>query len=338
MDLGLRDLLHDAVPFALPLARRFRGVEVREGLLIRGPSGWGEFAPFDDYSPSGAARWLAAAAEAAFGSWPEPVRESVPVNAIIPAVSAADAAVLAREAVLAHGCDTLKVKVAQAGEVLADDEARVASVRAAADAALQPTGRRARLRIDANAAWDVEAAVRALSRLSAYGLEYVEQPCASVEEIAEVRRRVDVPVALDESVRRGEAGLEIADVLIVKVPPLGGVRAAMDLVGWMDRRVVVSGALDTSVGLAAGIALAAALPHEPPACGLGTGILLAADVVSEPMVPRDGRLPVGRVAPDLDALMAARARLSDDRARWWRQRAADAWAAGGAELIAGIAV
>ena len=328
MDLTLGELLHDAVPYALPLKQRFRGITVREGMLIRGPSGWGEFAPFDDYPAEAAAVWLASAVEAAFGSWPAPLRDSVPVNAIIPAVSADIAADMTRDAVFEQGCTTIKIKVAAAGELLADDEARVASVRDAADSAMRALELpgRAQIRLDANGGWSLDDAVRALHRLAAYDLEYVEQPCASVPEVAELRRRVDVPIAMDESVRYGMAGaFEAADIVIIKVAPTGGVRAALDLAQTWGGPVVVSGALDSAVGLSAGIALAAALEGEPPACGLGTGALLERDVVSQPRVPDEGELIVERVAPNLDALMRARDLLGDERARWWRQRLADAW-------------
>ena len=339
MDVTLQELLHDAVPYALPLAHRFRGITVREGVLLRGPSGWGEFAPFDDYSPRGCALWLAAAAEAAFGSWPSPLRDRIPVNAIIPAVAPGEAAELARRAVLEHGCATLKVKVAALGEVLADDEARVVSVRDAADAALRSQGRseRARLRIDANGGWSAADADKALSRLGAYGLEYVEQPCPTVEETLSLRSSTDVPIALDESVRYADPrAFDAADIVILKVAPLGGVRSALDLARSWGGPVVVSGALDSAVGLSGGLALAAALTGEPPACGLGTGALLARDVVAEPRVPREGYLEVGRVNPDLDALMAARDLLGDDRARWWKQRLVDAWESGGSALVAAM--
>jgi O-succinylbenzoate synthase len=339
VDVPLAAILHDAVPYALPLTRRFRGITVREGLLIRGPSGWGDFAPFDDYSPRACALWLASAVEAAFGAWPEPRREIVPVNAIVPAVPADEAAALARQAVLEHGCTTIKIKVAALGEVLADDEARVAAVRHAADSALASIGgpEPVRIRLDANGGWSAEDARRALGRLSAYDIEYVEQPCASIDDTLELRRGLDIPVALDESVRFGDPrAFEAADIVILKVAPLGGVAAALSLARSWGGPVVVSGALDSAVGLASGLALAAALTGDPPACGLGTGSLLARDVIAPPLVPFDGHLPVERIAPDLDALMAARDLVGDQRARWWRQRLVDAWDAGGAGLVAGL--
>jgi O-succinylbenzoate synthase len=335
----LAELLHDAVPFALPLHRAFRGMTVREGLLIRGPSGWGEFAPFEDYSPQRSAPWLAAAAEAAFGTWPQPVREVIAVNAIIPAVNADDAAALARSAVLDHGCTTVKVKVAAPGEKWAEDEARVASVRDAVDVAMRGTEQEGRvaIRLDANAGWSLDDAVRTLSRLVAYDLDYVEQPCADIEDLRRLREEVDVRVAVDESVRVDGVAMSelagIADVVIVKVGPVGGVRAGVRLVDSWPGEVVVSGALDSAVGLAAGVALAAALPRQPGACGLGTGALLAEDVIAAPLVPVAGTLTVGRVSPDLDALMRARGRLDEEQARRWRERAVAAWHSGGAELI-----
>jgi len=340
MPLTLGELLHDAVPFALPLTRTFRGIDVREGMLVRGPQGWGEFAPFEDYSPERAAPWLAAAAEAAFGQWPTPLRQVVPVNAIIPAVKADDAAALARAAVLDLGCTTVKIKVATPGQRLGEDEARVASVRDAVDSAMRSKGsdQRVAIRLDANAGWTLEESLRVLSRLIAYGIDYVEQPCADLHDLNALRDRVEVRIAVDEAVRIDGVEMtelaDVADVVIVKAGPSGGVRAGLRVVEGFPGQVVVSGALDSAVGLSMGLALAAALPEEPGACGFGTGALLAEDVVSEPRVPVGGVLAVEPVNPDLDALMRARARLDDDRARQWRERAIEAWDAGGADLVA----
>lgn len=343
MDVRLVDVVHDAVAYSLPLKRTFRGLQHREGVLLRGPSGWGEFAPFDDYSDERSARWLASAVESAFGSWPALLRDRVPVNAIIPAVPAAAAAEMARTAVLDHGCTTIKIKVAAPGQTLADDESRVVSVRDAADNALRSQGRLdgVSLRLDANGGWDLPTAERALKRLGAYGLQYIEQPCESPADIGQLRRRVDVPIAVDEAVRvdglDAAALREIADVIIVKAAPLGGVHAAFALAESVGLPVVVSGALDTAVGLSGGIALAAALPagvgDEVWASGLGTGALLGADVVQHIRVPVSGYLSVERVNPDLDALMHARERLSADAAKRWRKRIVDAWLAGGETLI-----
>ena len=333
-DPKLEQLLKGAVPFALPLRRSFRSVTVREGMLIRGPHGWGEFAPFDDYSNAAAAKWLASAVEAAFGEWPAPIREFVPVNAIIPATSSDDAAQLAREAIMESGCSTIKIKVGERDHTLADDEARVASVRDVMDTVL---GRGiGKIRIDANGGWDVDRAKTALRRLSAYGLEYVEQPCATPDELRELRDHTDVAIAVDENLRRAQdpSALkvrEFADIAIIKAAPLGGVAAGLALAQSVGLPVVVSGSLDTSVGLSSGLALAGALETLDYACGLGTGALLAADVTDETLTPIDGVLPVTQIAPDLPALLAARDALGDERASWWRGRLAAAWEAGAAQ-------
>jgi O-succinylbenzoate synthase len=302
--------------FSIPMTTRFRGIAVREGALIRGEAGWGEWSPFPEYAPEVAEAWLRCAEEAAAGDWPEPVRRSVPVNATVPVVSPQ----VAHTLVLRSGCDTAKVKVADPGSVLADDLARVEAVRDA----LGATGR---LRVDANGAWSVDeavAAIRALDR-AAGGLEYVEQPCASVEELAEVRRRVNVPIAADESIRRAAdpyrvRDLEAADVAVLKVQPLGGVRACLRIAEDIGLPVVVSSALETSLGLAAGVALAAALPALEHASGLATQPLLAADVASPALVPANGVLPVGvpTVVPELLDAVAA----PPDRVAWWEARLA----------------
>jgi len=328
-DPGLAAVLDASFPFALPMTRRFRGLRAREGMLIKGPRGWGEFAPFDDYTDASAARWLDSALEAAFGDWPAAVREVVAVNAIIPAVPSADAAGLAREAVLVNGCTTIKVKVGDPD--LADDEARVASIRDVLDTTL---GRGVgRIRIDANGGWDVARAEVALRRLGAYGLEYVEQPCRTVDELREIRSLTSVPIAVDETVRMSDAPgrlrlADFADVAVVKPAPVGGVRAALRIIDSLDVPVVVSGSMDSSVGLDVGLATAAAMADLPFACGFGTGALLAADLTETPRMPVDGTLAVGRILPDLPSLLAARDRLDEDRAAWWRQRLAAAWFAG----------
>ncbi len=299
----------------VPLTVPFRGVTAREAVLLRGPVGWGEFAPFVEYGDAESARWLAAAVEAAWVGWPAPRRDSVPVNATVPAVPAA-----AVPGVLARfpGCTTAKVKVAQAGQALADDVARVAAVRDV----LGPAGR---IRVDANGAWSVRAAVAALTALARYGLEYAEQPCAGVPELAALRRELAgaVPVAADESVRRAADPERVAlagaaDLVVLKVAPMGGVRAALRVAAGCGLPVVVSSALDTSVGIAAGAALAAALPDLPYACGLGTVGLLATDVTADALTPVAGRLPVRAVAPD-PARLAELAAPADRRA-WWVDR------------------
>lgn len=323
---GIDDVVAASVPFALPLRRRFRGVEVREGVLIEGPSGWGEFAPFDDYSTPAAARWLASALEAAYGSWPAPLRPQVAVNAIVPEVDAASADELTRAAVREHGCRTIKVKVGSV--LLADDETRVGAVRGALDALLGPGV--GAIRIDANGAWSHDAAVEALRVLTAFGLEYVEQPCRESDDLRRLRTRVDIPIAVDESIRQAAGPVtsvaDLADVAVLKAAPLGGVAATLRQAEVLDVPVVLSGSLDSSVGIATSLAAAAALPTLDLACGLGTGALLAADLCA-PLVPRDGVLQVLRPEPDAGLLDAARQRLGTERREFWHRRLADAWAA-----------
>lgn len=304
--------------FVVPLRTRFRGTTARAGLLLRGPAGYGEFSPFTDYPPARAARWLACAREAACEGWPEPQRAHVPVNATVPAVAPAEA----HRIVADSGCGTAKVKVAEPGTSLADDLDRCEAVRDA----LGPSGR---LRVDANGAWDLDRAEEAIRALARLDLEYVEQPVVSLEEMAVLRRRVSVPLAADESVRTAEdplrvAGLEAADVVVLKAAPLGGVRAALDVAEACGLPVVVSSALETSVGLAAEVALAAALPELPYACGLGTAALLDGDLTTTPLLPEAGHVAVRRVDPDPDALRAhAAGRTSDAMVRAAHDAAAE---------------
>jgi len=301
--------------FSIPMRTRFRGITEREGMLLRGPAGWGEFSPFLEYDARVAAPWLRCAREAAFDGWPSPLRSSVPVNVTVPAVGPDQAAAIVRTS---NGCRTAKVKVAEPGQSRADEQARLEAVRDA----LGPAGR---IRIDVNGGWAVDEAVAAIGVLdrAAGGLEYVEQPCASVEELAAVRRRVDVPVAADESIRRAEdpyrvRDLEAADVAVLKVQPLGGVRACLRIAEEIGLPVVVSSALETSVGIAAGVALAAALPELPHACGLATVQLLADDVAVHPLLPRDGELPV--VRPEVDPAALERVRATTEREAAWAAR------------------
>ena len=299
---GLRERLEALLPtvraYSIPMRTRFRGITVREGALIEGPAGWGEFSPFAEYGPRECARWLASALEAAVAGWPGPVRQRIGVNVTVPAVGPDRA----HQIVAGSGCRTAKVKVAEAGQADADDLARVEAVRDA----IGPDGR---VRVDANGAWDVPHAARMLRQLGRLGLEYAEQPCASLSELAELRRLVDVPLAADESIRRAEDPLAVraagaADIVVLKVQPLGGVRAALRIAAECGLPVVVSSAVESSVGLAAGVALAAALPELPHDCGLATMSLLTGDVTADPLAASGGMLPVRAAAADPGRLAA----------------------------------
>ena len=294
----LDTLLPTVRAFAIPMPTRFRGVTVREGALIQGPAGWGEFSPFAEYGPRECARWLACALEAACTGWPPPLRDRVGVNVTVPAVGPDRA----HEIVAGSGCRTAKVKVAERGQPDSDDLARVEAVRDA----LGPSGR---VRVDANGCWSVEHAVRMLRALDRFGLEYAEQPCATLAELAELRRLVDVPLAADESIRRAEDPMAVraagaADIVVLKVQPLGGVRAALQIAEACGLPVVVSSAVESSVGLAAGVALAAALPQLPYDCGLATMSLLTGDVTAAPLAAEDGTLPARRADVDPGRLSA----------------------------------
>jgi len=301
--------------WSIPMTTRFRGITVREGVLLETDSGWGEFSPFVEYDDSIAAPWLACALEAARGDWPAAVRSSVPVNVTVPAVGPE---ATHRHVLASSGCRTAKVKVADPGETLADAEARLEAVRDA----LGPDGR---IRIDVNGLWSVDEALAGIPVLdrAAGGLEYVEQPCMAVEDLAAVRRRVDVPIAADESIRRAAdpyrvRELEAADVAVLKVQPLGGVQACLRIAEDIGLPVVVSSALESSVGIAAGVALAAALPELPYACGLATGQLLTDDLVAEPLRVVDGALPVVSVRVTPGSLSHSQA--DPDRVAWWTDR------------------
>lgn len=297
---------------ALPMRVRFRGITVREVALFDGPAGWGEFGAFVEYGPAEAAHWLASAIEAAYREPPTPLRDRIPVNATVPAVEPQRVPeMLARF----PGAQTAKVKVAEPGQTLADDVARVEAVRALVD----------KVRVDANGGWSVPEAVAAAGALGP--LEYLEQPCATVEELAALRRKVDVPIAADESIRKAAdpfrvVALGAADIAVVKVAPLGGVDPLLTIAARTGIPVVVSSALDSAVGMSRGLLAAACLPELPFACGLGTGGLFVEDVV-DPVAPVDGYLPVGPVVPDPARLASLAAPA--DRRQWWIDRIRDCY-------------
>jgi o-succinylbenzoate synthase len=307
---ALDDLLDRLHVVALPMRVRFRGITTREVALIEGPAGWGEFGAFVEYGAAEASVWLASGIEAAYRPPPPPLRDRIPINATVPAVAVDQVGeVLARF----PGARTAKVKVAEPGQRLADDVDRVNAVRE-----LLPT-----VRVDANGGWSVDEAAAAAAALTVDGpLEYLEQPCGTIDELAELRRRIDVPIAADESIRKADDPLAVvrahaADIAVLKVAPLGGISVLLEIAAQIDIPVVVSSALDSAVGIAAGLHAAAALPHLRFACGLGTGGLFAEDV-AESAIPVDGNLAVGPVTPDRARLQALGAPPA--RRQWWIDR------------------
>ncbi|WKD59879.1 o-succinylbenzoate synthase [Corynebacterium caspium] len=323
----LAEILERTVVVALPMRVKFRGITVREAALFAGPQGWGEFSPFLEYAAEEAVSWLASGLEAGWQGFPVSQREYVEVNATIPAVGADKVPEIMERF---SGCRTFKVKVAEPGQSLAEDIARVQAVRDVLPTAV--------IRVDANRGWTVPQAVEAAQQLGP--LDYMEQPCATVEELRELkqilpRRGLFVRVAADESIRRAEdpyrvAKMQAADVAVVKVAPLGGVRRTVQLakelheIHHMD--ITVASALDTAVGLNAGLAAVAALEaHEdddgydvaPNAAGLATAELFLADVAA-PVAIVDGRLPTAARIPEDDRL--AELAAPPIRRDWWIQR------------------
>jgi O-succinylbenzoate synthase len=277
----------------VPLRHPWSGLTYRDATIIGGAEGFGEASPLPGFDCD-PARSLRSAEEAAREGWPRPLRHQVPVNAVIPPLPPLEAADLALEAIR-QGITVLKVKVGTG-----DDLGRVSEIRNA-------VGPGVKIRVDANGAWDLDTACRRLRALARYDLELAEQPVASLEDLALLRRLVDVPLAADEAVRDRHDALRLvrlgaADALVVKVQPLGGVRAALAVVETAGIPAIVTSMLETSVGLAAGLALAAALPELPFACGLATATLLEGDVTNEPLIPRHGMLDVRPVVPDMALL------------------------------------
>ena len=281
--MSIAEIAEQSVPFALNLTAKFRNTQVRTGALISGSAGWGEFAPFPEYDDAVCSKWLAGALEAAFGAFPAKVRNSVPVNSIIPMLDIEQTIFAVESAVQNYGMTTFKVKVSDAS-----DELRVKAVRDT----LGRLGIEGKIRIDVNGQWSVDQAIHAIQILdqAAGGLDYVEQPCATVSELIELKNKMQnwsqpIQIAVDESLRMA-ANVDVdeirsaADILVVKAIPLGGVQSSLDLINEIGLPAVVSGSLDTSVGLSSGIALASSIPQLYGACGLGTGTLFLEDLVT----------------------------------------------------------
>jgi O-succinylbenzoate synthase len=305
----------DAPVFAMPGSD---GIGMREGMLIEGPQGWGEFSPHDDCDDRVAARWLTAAIESGTVGWPDPVRGRVPIAVTVPAVDPR----LAHEIVANAGCRTAEVTVATRIGSLADDVARLEAVRDA-------LGADGAIRCNANGMWDVDTAVSAIGALdrSAGGLEFVVQPCRSAEELGAVRARIDVPIAASLPIRSDDAPraslVGVADVAVLRCGPLGGVRRALVIADACGLPSVVASTGESSIGWSAGLALAGALPELPHGCALGMAPLLSGDLVAGPrsLIPVGGYLPVAPMppAPDL-ALVRLYAVTDSGRIAWWRGR------------------
>ena len=300
MDQQLLDTLR---VIALPMKTKFRGITVREVALIKGPHGWGEFSPFLEYDDAESAPWLASAIEAATTPKPKLYRTSVAINGTIPALN--EPADLKRVVDSFPGVSSFKVKV---GNDLAKDLARVNVIRN-----LQP---QAKIRIDVNGLWSVGQAEAFLSAVG--DIEYVEQPCATIEELRELKSRTSVKIVGDEVLRKAADPFAIdftgaIDYLMLKVQPLGGIKRAQALAEHHNLPVVVSSALESAIGINYGLTLAASFETMNFNCGLGTGSLLAADVAQLPIV--DGKIEITEFEPQLAGLDVA-----SDRFEWWKNR------------------
>lgn len=317
---SLDELLPRIHVVSLPLVTRFRRVTEREAVLIDGRERWSEWSPFLEYGDAEAGQWLRAALEYANDPELDLANDgSIPVNATVPAIAAAEVpALLERYGTVR----AVKVKVAEPGQALEDDVARVRAVR-------EVLGDDVLVRVDANGGWSLEEATRALEQLGAFELDYAEQPVASVEDLARLREQLAgrVAIAADESIRKASDPLRVAqlgaaDRIIVKAQPLGGLRRATEIVREVGLPVTVSSALDTSVGLTMGAQLAARIARETgteisPA-GLGTAALFAADVTKTPKRPVDGAISLAPVVPEPSLL--ERFAASAERRAWWLAR------------------
>jgi O-succinylbenzoate synthase len=314
----LQELFSTMRVIALPTKTNFRGLNIREVALFQGEQGWGEFSPFVEYQPSECVPWLQSAIEAATNPWPELKRRKVKVNGTIPALNSPSE--IERIVETFPGVKAFKVKV---GDNLSEDIARLAKVRS-----LRP---KAKLRIDVNGNWSVATAITNLRAIyeNLGEIEYVEQPCQSVEELRELKEklRVNILIAGDEVLRKSADPFKVdlsgtVDILVLKVQPLGGIARAYKLAQHHNLPIVVSSALESAVGISHGLALAASFEEINFDCGLATGSLLSANVGDLPII--DGEIEVKRIEPKIEGL-----EVSPERYKWWQDRLMKTW-----ELIA----
>jgi O-succinylbenzoate synthase len=297
----------------------FRSLDVRETALIKGESGWGEFAPFVEYSDQESLPWLESAIEAADKALSPALRESIPINATVPASN--DEAEIEQILSWYPGVDTVKIKV---GTGIKEDLARIKAVRKYLP--------KAKIRIDVNGSWSVDDALININAIynevAGDTLEYVEQPVASLDELKQLKEgmSVDVKIAGDEVLRKAKDPFAISldgaiDILMLKVSPLGGIKRAMDLASHHKLPVVISSALESAVGISHGLALAARIPKLDYACGLGTSALFNQDISDIPII--SGAIKVKNYP--IDIAQIERHELKGERLEWWRNRISRVW-------------
>ena len=308
----IKELISSMRVIALPMKTEFRGINVREVALLKGNQGWAEFSPFLEYDDHESARWLAAAIEAATTPRRKPFRSNIPVNGTIPATN--DKKTIDELVATYAGVKTFKVKV---GENLSEDIVRLARIRS--------LGRKVNIRIDVNGIWNVD---QALTNLYAFyeevgPFEYVEQPCATIEELRELKAQIQIPlkIAVDELIRKADDPFAVdlkgvADILTLKVQPLGGITRSLEIANHHQLPVVVSSALESAVGIRYGLELAASIENLSYDCGLATGALFTRDVAQNPV--NGGAISISPHGADdynFDGLDVA-----TDRYEWWQNR------------------
>ncbi len=296
---------------------KFRGLSHREALIFKGTKRWAEFSPFIEYSDQEASNWLSAALSFANQELPKLHRTSIGVNATLPAVTPDQV-----ESVLAKFGEfkTVKIKVGEVGQPLINDVLRVLKV-----AESFPD---CKIRLDANGNFSPEQALELLGQLPLERIDYFEQPCATITELVELKKtigeqKLSVLIAADESIRKAEDPLEVArqgaaDIVMLKVQPLGGIEKCLEIAKQTGLPAVVSSALETSIGLSQGAYLAAALPELEFDCGLGTLSLMESDITTKPLTAVSGSITPREVEPDLALLEKYRA--SAERTQWWLAR------------------
>lgn len=297
------DLLARVQPFKVGLTTKFRSVNHRVGFIITGKHGYGEWAPFSDYQPTAAAKWLAAALEAADQPRKQLIRTEIPVNGIVPALEPVAAANWAKNLIDKFQVSTLKIKVGDSEQLN-----RIAAIAAELPGIT--------LRVDANGGFTRSEALELIPKFEKLGVSVIEQPCATLSECQAVKGN-GVLVALDESIRLAKKlNQELidqvraaADIAVLKPIPLGGSEPTLKLARELELPIIISGSLDTSIGLSYVAYVAALLPQTPLASGLGTSVLLAQDLVPDSLLPSKGVIKVDPIAPDADLIKAATARL-----------------------------
>jgi len=318
MSLTLEEALASLRVLALPMCTTFRSLDIRETALFEGENGWGEFAPFVEYSDQESLPWLESAIEAADKALSPALRESIPINATVPASN--DEAEIEQILSWYPGVDTAKIKV---GTGIKEDLARIAAVRKHLP--------KAKIRIDVNGSWSVKEALSniiAIYEVTGDLLEYVEQPVASLGELKQLKEdmSVDVKIAGDEVLRKAKDPFAISldgaiDILMLKVSPLGGIKRAIDLESHHKLPVVISSALESAVGISYGLALAARIANLDYACGLGTSALFNQDISDIPIV--NGAIKAASYPIDLERV--ERCELKGERLEWWRNRISRVW-------------